>query len=179
VFVNGADGKAAQMFTLAHELAHIFYGSSAAFDLREMLPADDPTELACNQAAAEFLVPEYLLREFWRSIQKEEEPYQAIARRFKVSAIVAARRVFDLGLISREQYFAFYENWLVDERRTSALRAGGGDFFANQNLRIGKRFFFSVLRAAREGKLLYTEAYKLTGLFGKSFEKYASYLGTV
>ncbi|RJX35048.1 MAG: ImmA/IrrE family metallo-endopeptidase [Desulfarculus sp.] len=177
VFINGADGKAAQMFTLAHELAHIFYGSSAAFDLREMLPADDPTEQACNRAAAEFLVPGFFLLRYWPSIKTEEEPFQAIARRFKVSAIVAARRVLDLGLITRKEYFTFYENWLADDRRTSARRVSGGDFYANQNLRIGKRFFSTILRAAREGKLLYTEAYQLTGLFGKSFDNYASHLG--
>jgi Zn-dependent peptidase ImmA (M78 family) len=55
IFVNNADGKAAQMFTLAHELAHVIFGSSAAFDLRRLMPAHDKTELACNQVAAEFL----------------------------------------------------------------------------------------------------------------------------
>ena len=95
VFVNGADGKAAQMFTLAHELAHVFFGSSAAFDLREMQPADDPMELACNRVAAEFLVPERELRRIWPSVRDDSEPFQTIARQFKVSALVAARRALD------------------------------------------------------------------------------------
>ncbi len=100
LFVNGADGKAAQMFTLAHELAHVFFGVSAAFDLREMQPADDPTELACNRVAAVFLVPEPEIRRIWPSVRRDPEPFQSIAREFKVSVLVAARRALDLQLSS-------------------------------------------------------------------------------
>src|SRR5699024_1671448 len=54
VFINGSDGKAAQMFTLAHELAHIWIGESAIFDLDMLQPAEVETEKLCNQIAAEF-----------------------------------------------------------------------------------------------------------------------------
>lgn len=178
VFVNGADGKAAQMFTLAHELAHILFGVSAAFDLRRLMPADEETERACNIVAAEFLVPEAELRAAWPTIRDELEPFQVAARRFKVSAIVAARRALDLGLITRVQFFEFYEAYEVDQRRAQvADEEGGGDFYASQNLRISRKFGDAVVRAVMEGKLLYQEAYKLTGISGKTFDRYAASLG--
>lgn len=177
VFVNGADSKAAQMFTLAHELAHLFFGSSAAFDLREMQPAENPTEQACNLVAAEFLVPENQLKKFWTSVSDTHEPFQAIARRFKVSALVAARRAVDLRLITRPQFLDFYRNYQQDERRKGERQPDGGNFYANQNLRVGHRFISAVSRAVKEGKLLYTEAYKLTSLYGNAFEHYVSHLG--
>lgn len=177
VFVNGADGKAAQMFTLAHELAHVFFGSSAAFDLREMSPASDPTEQACNKVAAEFLVPEQRIRQIWPSIRNETERFQLIAREFKVSEIVAARRALDLGLIVKSEFMTFYREYQDDERRHAAIRSDGGDFYATQNLRIGHRFALEVARAVKEGKLLYSEAYRLTGLYGKTFDSYAASLG--
>jgi Zn-dependent peptidase ImmA (M78 family) len=164
VFVNGTDAKAAQMFTLAHELAHILFGSSAAFDLREMQPADDPVEQTCNRVAAEFLVPERDLRQVWPSVKNNLEPFQTIAHQFKVSALVAARRALDLQLIKREGFSDFYHAYQRDERRKASRRAGGGDFYSNQNLRVGRRFASAVARAVVEGKLLYSEAYRLTGL---------------
>lgn len=171
VFVNGADFKSPQMFTLGHELAHVFFGSSAAFDLRQMLPADDPTEKACDRVAAEFLVPERELRQFWPSI-RGGNPFQQVARNFKVSEVVAARRASDLGLIEREAFFEFYR---ARERR-EPRPPSGGDFYLNQNLRVGRRFASAVIRATREGRLLYTEAYSLTGLYGRAFDRYASFL---
>ena len=177
VFINGADGKAAQMFTLAHELAHVFFGTSAAFDLRELQPADDPMELACNRVAAEFLVPQLELRRIWPTIRGDPEPFEMIARHFKVSALVAARRALDISLISREAFLDFYRAYQRDERRVADRRPEGGDFYANQNLRVGQRFGSAVIRAVREGKLLYSEAYRLTGLHGRTFEHYAASLG--
>jgi len=176
VFVNGADGKAAQMFTLAHELAHVWLGSSAAFDLRELQPADDKTEIACNHIAAEFLIPADRLRQIWLSVGQAQDPYQEIARNFKVSAIVAARRALDLNLITKNEFLRFYVDYQADERRRSVSGQEGGNFYATQSLRLGQRFAKAVVRATREGRLLYHEAYQLTGLYGKTFERYAKHL---
>jgi Zn-dependent peptidase ImmA (M78 family) len=177
VFVNGADGKAAQMFTLAHELAHVWLGSSAAFDLRELQPSDDRTEQMCNRVAAEFLVPAEELRAFWPFIGLGTDRYQRIARRFKISEIVAARRALDLRLITRPQFFDFYQAYEDRERRMSGQESESGDFYATQNLRVGRRFGQAVARAAKEGRLLYAEAFQLTGLHGKTFDRYAESLG--
>lgn len=179
IFVNGADFKAAQIFTLAHELAHLWIGSSAAFDLRELRPADDDNERACDRIAAEFLVPESELRQIWSELQQRPNLFEAIAQRFKVSQIVAARRTLDLGLISKDDFHEFYSQFAQNERRKSAKVASGGDFYANQNFRVGRRFAEIVIRATVEGKLLYRDAYQLTGLFGDTFQKYATSIAGV
>jgi Zn-dependent peptidase ImmA (M78 family) len=178
VFVNGVDAKAAQMFTLAHELAHVFFGSSAAFDLREMQPADDPIEQACNRVAAEFLVPERKLRQFWPSVKSDSEPFHAIAKHFKISVLVAARRALDLQLIKKEAFFDFYRGYRKEEkeRRQAASQPKGGDFYRSQNFRVGRPFASAVASAVIEGKLLYSEAYRLTGLYGNTFDSYMKYL---
>ena len=175
-FVNGSDAKAAQMFTLAHELAHICYGSSAAFDLREVRAADDPTEQRCNRAAAEFLVPAKLMLDHWQEVQDIHKPFDPIARLFKVSEIVVARRALDLGLITKDVFLEFYQE---HKKRKVDRKSDGGDFYRTQNMRIGKKFATSVILAVMSDKLLYQEAYRLTGLRGKTFEKYAESLGFV
>jgi Zn-dependent peptidase ImmA (M78 family) len=177
VFVNGADGKAAQMFTLAHELAHIWLGSSAAFDLRELQPADDQTEQACNRIAAEFLVPAEELRATWHSVRYQPERYQILARQFKASEIVIARRLLDLQFITRNDFLDFYKAYQEQERHAAGRTQDGGNFYATQNLRVGRRFAEAVIRATKEGRLLYSDAFQLTGLPGKTFDRYAELLG--
>lgn len=177
LFINGADGKAAQMFTLAHELAHVFFGYSAAFDLRGSLPSADLIEVKCDQVAAEFLVPAYEFKVAWDQAEKTHSIFQHMARKFKVSEIVIARRSLDLAFIDKPAFFSFYERYQAEERKTKAAQSGGGNFFANQKFRIGKRFAESVILATKEGSLLYSEAYQLTGLRGKTFDEFANSIG--
>ncbi|MDA8239030.1 MAG: ImmA/IrrE family metallo-endopeptidase [Nitrospiraceae bacterium] len=173
VFVNGADAKAAQMFTLAHEMAHLFIGKGGVFNFRDFLPVNNNVEQFCNHVAAEFLVPAERLKSAWPDAKGAAEPLQVVARRFKVSPLVAARRTLDLGLIDRKAFFTFYHEYQEDERRKKSTKTGSGDFYATQNFRIGRRFAAAVVRAAKEGRLLYNEAYHLTGLYGKTYDRYA------
>ena len=178
VFINAADGKAAQMFTLAHELAHVWFAQSAAFDLRNLQPAAARLEQACDRVAAEFLVPETEMRAAWPAVRGHQEPFDELARRFKVSALVAARRALDLRLINRDGFSAFYTDYRADTRRQAASRRSGGDFWATQKGRIGRRFGEAVVRSTQEGRLLYRDAFVLTDLRGNTFARYAEKLAT-
>jgi len=173
VFVNNADCKAAQMFTLAHELAHIWFGASAIFDLAQLQPADDDIEIACNKVAAEFLVPANRLRETWETLSDRNDAYQQLARRFKVSDIVITRRLLDLNLISKAMFFEFYQAYKekLDERTHAA---SGGDFYTNQAMRVGHTFMKAVIQAVGEGNLQHIDAFRLTNLYGKAFDGYAN-----
>jgi Zn-dependent peptidase ImmA (M78 family) len=176
VFVNGSDARSAQMFTLAHELAHLWLGQDGIFNLPDLEPSSDKVEQFCNQVAAEFLVPAIELRNFWATAKRAPEPFQVVARELKVSPIVGARRALDLHLVTKTEFLEFFRAYQADERRKAA-RSAGGDFYNNQNVRVGKRFARAVMRAAKEGRLLYRDAYSLTGLYGTTFDKYAKALG--
>jgi Zn-dependent peptidase ImmA (M78 family) len=180
VFINAADSKSAQMFTLAHELVHVWIGRGGIFNLIGTMPADDDTEKYCNQVAAEFLIPGDQLSARWKEVAGTENPFKTIARWFKVSPVAAARRALDLGLIGPEQFFAFYhrdqKEWLRRKAEEKKEKKGGPNFYVVQDVRLGRRFASAVVRAARTGRLLYRDAYELTDLRGETFIRYANHL---
>lgn len=167
IFVNGNDAKGAQMFTLAHELAHLWLGETGVFALPDLQPSENRIEEYCDKVAAEFLIPSETLRQVWNRSDNLRKKFQPLANRFKVSAIVAARRALDEGLIQRHEFLEFYHGQIQHAKRGS-----GGDFFKTQNNRVGARFAIAVDRATREGSLLYRDAYHLTGLTSDTFKKY-------
>ena len=176
IFVNGADYKVAQMFTIAHELAHVWVGQSALFDLVATESPEVAVEHYCNAVAAEFLVPAELLIQAWPDTVSTAAAVAELARRFKVSPIVVARRAKDERLISAEQFFEFYTRYMNREVVGRETERSGGDFWKTQNTRLGRRFGRAVIAAAHEGRLSYSEAYDLTRLYGDTFDKYARLL---
>lgn len=177
VFVNGSDAKAAQVFTMAHELAHVWIGQSALFDLPRLLPGINDVERFCNKAAAEFLVPKAELLAAWREHGDTTEPFSALARQFKVSSVVVALRSLELGLIDRGRFIEFYDIHMAEfGGRGITQESSGGNFWNTQTFRVGDRFARAVIGATKEGRVLYRDAYALLGLRGKTFDTCAKRL---
>lgn len=168
MFVNNADAKAAQMFTIVHELAHVWIGKSAGFDFRQLQPADDPVERFCDQVAAEFLVPKVSFLEIW----EKSGDFKKVARHFKVSDIVVARRALDLGMISRTAFFQFYDEYTKRDFEKRSNQGSGGDFYATTRKRLSPTFAHHVNQAVQAGEILYRDAYRLTGLKGDTFHTF-------
>ena len=166
MFINNSDSKSAQMFTIVHELAHIWTGNSAAFDFRKLQPAEDPIEKLCDQIAAEFLVPKESLNKIWKNFSEINQ----YCKYFKVSEIVIARRALDLKKITKEEFFHFY-NECYKNNKVQAFR-GGGDFYRTAKKRLSLTFLHHVNRAVKSRELFYRDAYKLTSMKGDTFEKF-------
>ncbi len=161
IFINGADTKAAQMFTLAHEIAHVWRGQSAISDSEASLTPDHEVELWCNRVAAELLVPLSVLKREFRPHVNVEEEASRLARRFKVSSLVALRRVFDMNGLTREEFWKAYR---AEEERLRALpRRSGGDFYLTQAARVSKRFAHALVVSTLEGQTLHRDAFHMLG----------------
>ena len=168
LFINSADAKAAQMFTIIHELAHVWLGKSAGFDNANLLPADDPLEILCDKVAAELLVPEIYFLKKWETTQD----FKYLSRIFKVSPIVIGRRALDLNLINLKYFMDFYNNYMSYFKTNKDKQSSGGDFYATTKKRIRLRFAAFVNNAVKENKLLYRDAYRLTSMKGETYNKF-------
>lgn len=170
VFLNGSDTKAAQMFTLAHELAHVWIGQSAISDAGPIAPPDQRVERWCNEVAAELLVPEGILREEYRRALNIQEESDRLARVFKVSKLVILRRLRDLNALSWE---AYRERYAAELSRLRELPpGGGGNFYLTLGARASKRFARALVASTLEGRSSYTEALRLLGF--KKMSTFAS-----
>ena len=161
VFINGADTKAAQMFTLAHELAHIWIGQSAVSDAQAMRVPEHAVERWCNQVAAELLVPLGVLRSEYEGGTALSTEADRLARRFKVSTLVVLRRIHDAGGLTREQLRQAYDAEL--EQLRTLPKGSGGNFYLTQAARVSKRFARALVVSTLEGQTLYRDAFRMLG----------------
>ena len=161
VFINGADSKAAQMFTVAHELAHIWLGESAVSDAQPVHESSHTVERWCDRVAAELLVPLAVFREEYDASADLQDEAKRLARRFKVSTLVVIRRIHDAGGIGRQEMWAAYEEELARIRQLA--KGKGGDFYLTQGARVSKRFARALVTSTLEGQTLHRDAFRLLG----------------
>ena len=164
IFVNGKDTKAAQMFTLAHELAHVWLGASALSNLGATPNAGFcREEVWCNAVAAELLVPLEALQSDLRRNELLPDALSRLARTFKVSTLVILRRLLDVGWLTHDRFDTAWAQ--ENERLRKLVQAGsGGDFYRTTVARVGRRFARALVVSTLEGQTLYRDAFRMLGV---------------
>lgn len=162
IIVNPNDAPAARVFTLVHELAHLWLGDTGVSNFNALAkeqPEYVNNEKFCNNIAAEFLAPEKEIRDIWDSGINEHNVQNYIssfAKRFKVSEICIARRLLDLLLISSDYYWNFYKLYLsrIQKNKEKMRESEGGPDPTIQNkFRLGSKLIETVIDAAQEGRI--------------------------
>jgi len=171
IFVNGSDKKAPQIFALAHELVHIWLGESGVDDADMAIASTNAIERWCNEVAAEFLLPSSELEGVQLDSGNLTDDLERLARRFKVSTLVALRRLYDAGYFTEAQ---FWEEFAEERHRILALidegSSGGGNFYNTQPVRVSKRFARALIESTLEGQTLHRDAFQMLG-----FKKVATF----
>ncbi|MEP7309158.1 MAG: XRE family transcriptional regulator [Acidobacteriota bacterium] len=171
VFVNSGDFKAPQVFTLAHELAHIWIGQSGIDNPDETKPGKNAVEAFSNRVAAEVLVPEKAFQDEWRDSADGKENVRNLVREFWVSAFVILRRARDLGKIDASEYRTLSTSAAAN---VTKAKPGGGDYYRNVSVRMGGRFKDAVLGEVNRGTLTYRDGARLVGVKVPALVKMAS-----
>ena len=186
VFINDSDAKAAQIFTIAHELVHIWIGADGVSDRRPNQKQDSKNaiELFCDEVAAEFLVPEIEITSRWGSGVSLENS-RRVAAHFRVSTLVALRRAKDLGLIPHAAFMAQVEAEYarfkeIDRKKREQQKKSekkGGNFWASFELRNGRAFNATVAASLKSRRVSFTEAATLMGVTVAATVRYLRRIG--
>lgn len=161
IFINAVDSTAARIFTLAHELVHLWTGTSGISN-PEIAPKQkeiQKIELFCNYVAAEFLVARSAFLRRWDKYRDAVDNAQNLAKYFRVSAQVILRRSYELELIQADEFFQAFQEILKASK--APKKGGGGSFYNNLFSRNSRRFTTELVFAVSGGRITYVEAARL------------------
>lgn len=176
VFINNRDSKAAQLFTLVHELVHIWIGESAVSNLDRTYAPSQRIESYCNAVAAEILLPlsEMIVR--WVPESNEDLQIQQFSARYKVSTLVVLRRARDAGFLTQSDFRARYGAECARLRGLNKIKRG--NFYNTMNARVSGRIARAIVASTLEGRTLYRDAMSLLGVKSAVvFQKFAQKIG--
>ncbi|KAA9042006.1 ImmA/IrrE family metallo-endopeptidase [Ginsengibacter hankyongi] len=191
IFINSEDWNAPQLFTLVHELAHIWIAASGiSNDIEPELKHKDklhPIELFCNEVAANALLPTEIMENFDHSVFNSSKDIFSISKKLGVSSFTFLYRAFSLDLISLDKYKKLkkqadedFQAFLLREEekanKTKEKKKGGPDYFmllVNKNSHL---FTKVVMDAFRGGYIQPTQASTLLNTQVNNFSKLEAFL---
>lgn len=167
IFINSEDSKSAQLFTLAHELAHLWLNLSGISNLETRGRAiDEETrriEVFCNKVAAYTVLDDQVFNDEWEGLSPStplEERIHHVSGALKVSEEVVARRLLEKNEISQETYrnlgHFYQDRWeevKARERYRMKSSKGGPSYYVTTAAKVGYAFTQTVVSAFMSGAI--------------------------
>ena len=165
IFVNGSDIRAAQLFTLAHELGHLVLDSTGLSNVSiQSCNEANQKEKWCNNFAAELLVPLTSLKENMRMNESIESSIDRISKLFKVSRLVILRRFLDANQINQTTFKYYWKLYVSKSKNTRARKQIGGNFYLTTVRRLGRKFATALIESTVNGNTGYRDALQMLGI---------------
>ncbi len=188
IFLNYQDAKVAQIFTLAHEIAHIFLnepGVSNLWPRGKIASGAGKVETYCNYVAAEVVLPQKEFSAMWYEQDSSKPIYYRIeecSKNLKVSREVVARRLLIMRKITQKKYIElaekFHREWLEYKAQGKAKALKGGPHpYLMRTINNGRSFSRIVLSAYQEGRISGRDTSDLLRIKLNRIADYADYSG--
>lgn len=182
IFINSADSWGAKLFSLFHEIAHIWLGLDDFYNDRRNNKEIKPIETICNAVAGELMVPMDAFITNWNEIIAENvyDKIKDMTKIFRCGESVIARKALDSGKITKTIYDEIIENVIEAYRQMKEDKeSSGGNYYYTMGTRLDACFIRALCESIQIGRTTYTEAYRLTNTNRRTFEKIAVRLGGV
>lgn len=182
IFINSADSEGAKLFSLFHEVAHIWIGENDLYNDRRNCKNVKDIEILCNAVASELMVPHDAFLEDWKNNTTADlnQKINEIAKIFKCGAIVIARKALDNKKINQDMYDEIVEEAIEAYRIMKENKeSGGGNYYNTMGSRLDSCFVKALCCSIQSGRTSYSEAYRLTNTSRKTFSEIAGRLGGV
>ena len=183
IFINGADSAGGRLFSLFHELVHLWIGENDLYnDTKYSANGIKPIEVTCNAVAGALMVPKTVFLDKWNNNTNDDihEKIKELARMFRCSSSsVIARRALDNKKIDQNVYNMVIADAIEAYIQTKQEKSSGGDYYRVARSKLDGVFVRALCESVNSGRTSFTEAYRLTNTTSKTFSEVASGLGGV
>ena len=169
IYINTNNLGGGRIFTLLHELVHIFVGNSIGLSYEPIHPSSTPLEKFCDEVASEILLPTEHFVQTWHSLEGNfYDRFTKIANVNHISKLVVMRKALDCGFIQIADFWSSYNSYTS----VPYTKSTGGNYWNSKPYEVSRKFYSFVDQALKQGKILPTNAYKLTNMKGKTYENF-------
>ncbi|MBQ7608103.1 MAG: ImmA/IrrE family metallo-endopeptidase [Desulfovibrionaceae bacterium] len=177
IFINSRDTINGKIFSLLHELMHIWIGADNFYnDMYGASHLVSKEEQFCNAVAAEILVPDSIFSEEWAKQSGDTEYIiTKLTKRFVCSRIVLLRKALENCMINQDEFerllSLFQGQFMLSQSQKQNKVSGGGDFYRALAAKWDKKVIQALYASAQSGRTLYKDVYRMTNTTGKTFHK--------